>query len=196
MTRPYKKRTGNTPKGGRPTKFKPEYIEQMIEFFSIDPERKELMETVEEYGSDGQIRKKGEKWKYVPNRLPTILKFAKSIGVPYVTVYRWAEQGEDEELEKTIKDGEVISVEKQKLREDLKRFRNAYNTAKALQKDFLLQIGLSGSAPPASFIFTAKNLTDMRDKVEQEHTHRVVKPLLDNLVLENDDPSLIEGPKP
>ena len=44
-----------------------------------------------------------------------------------------------------------------------------------------MEIGLAGAAPPSAYIFTAKNVTSMRDKVESDVTVRQVKPLLDNL---------------
>jgi hypothetical protein len=45
-------------------------------------------------------------------------------------------------------------------------FSAAYNQAKDLEKEFLVDSGLAGLYPPASFIFTAKNITDMRDRQE------------------------------
>src|SRR3990167_11479947 len=45
-------------------------------------------------------------------------------------------------------------------------FSRAYNTAKEMQKEFLVDNGLRGMYPPASFIFTAKNITDMKDTID------------------------------
>jgi hypothetical protein len=61
-----------------------------------------------------------------------------------------------------------------------------------------MAIGLSGAAPSSAYIFTAKNVTKMRDKVEQDVTVKQVKPLLDNLKLENvhDNNSNEEGRGP
>jgi len=47
-------------------------------------------------------------------------------------------------------------------------FSDAYKKAKALQKEHLITCALLGLFPPAAFIFTAKNITDMRDKFEQK----------------------------
>jgi len=137
-------------KGGAPTKFKPEYTKAMIDFFDIEPYKKETMEQVTEYYQDGTVRRKSEKFKYIPEKFPTILKFAKNIEVAYFTVKRWADKGMHEENDKKP-DPELV------------KFCEAYKQAKVMQKEFLIEIGLSGSAPPASFIFTAKNVTDMKD---------------------------------
>ena len=191
-----------TKKTGRPSKFKKRYIVDMIKFFSIEPERKESMETMREVGADGKMRKMSEKYKYVPNKFPTILKFAKKIGVPYMTVNRWAMEGKDEieiehEIEKGLEMGEdgvkIIPLWEQERQKDFDEFRKAYMTCKQLQKDFLIHVGLSGASPSAFAIFTAKNVTDMRDKVESEVSHRIVKPLLENLQL---DPQLMSGEQP
>jgi len=176
-------------KGGRPTLFRKEYIEGIKEFFNREPMRKEVMETITEYNSAGEPRKTAEKYKYIPNKLPTIYQYAKHIGVDYWTVWNWAEKGEDEDdtlLDKLAKrDG--VKVEDVELAEDLRKFSKAYKDAKAAQQEFLMEIGLAGAAPPAAYIFTAKNITPMRDKIEQEVTHREVKPLLEHLALQKDD---------
>ena len=66
-------------KTGRPTKFKPEYTAELIRFFDIKPTKKELMETVREFGRDGVEKKVGEKYKHIPNKYPTLLRFAMKI---------------------------------------------------------------------------------------------------------------------
>jgi len=141
--------------GGRPTKFASAYTEQLIAFFSIEPYKKELAEYSREYYKDGELKKESEKYRLTPNMLPTLLQFAKKIGVDYTTLYRWATKGEAD-------DGSVSP--------ELLKFCNAYKEAKELQKEFLISIGLVGAAPPASFIFVSKNVTDMRDKQEVDHT--------------------------
>lgn len=167
--------------GGAPTKFKKRYIKDMIDFFNGEAMRKEIMEVVTEYNKDGKPRKTAEKFKYMPNKLPTIYGFAKKIGVDYTTVYRWAEKGDDEDNEKQLSSKDGVSSKAIELAADLKLFCKAYKTAKAAQQEFLMEIGLAGAAPPSAYIFTAKNMTPMRDKVESEVTHKVVKPLLEFL---------------
>lgn len=196
------KKYNYTKKTGRPSKFKKRYIADMLKFFSLPPERKEVMETVREYGRDGEVRKSADKAKYIPNKFPTILKFAMKIGVEYRTVLRWAEEGLDEpEIEKEAEEAldmsedgaKILSVKEQERKKDLQEFCHAFKVCKALQKDFLIHVGLSGASPSAAFIFTAKNVTDMRDKVESEVSHRIVRPLLENLQL---DPALMSGDEP
>jgi hypothetical protein len=97
-----------------------------------------------------------EKTEYetVPNDLPTFAKFARKIGVNGDTLVKWAKKNKD--------------------------FTAAYNMAKELQKEFLVDNGLAGLYPPASFIFTAKNVTDMRDKTETDITSggKKIQPIL------------------
>ena len=77
------------------------------------------------------------------NRLPTLRNFAKSIEVSIDTVYEWIKQHEE--------------------------FSDAFTHAKDLQKWFLIENGLNGCYNPMFAIFTAKNITDMRDKTETEN---------------------------
>ena len=48
-------------------------------------------------------------------------------------------------------------------------FSEAYTCAKELQKQHLIECGLLGLFNSKFAIFTAKNITDMRDKQEIEH---------------------------
>lgn len=167
--------------GGRPTKFKARYIEDIKKFFNTAPMRKEVMEVVTEFNKDGTQKKTAEKYKYMPNKMPTIFGFAKKIKCDYTTVYAWAEKGEDEDIEKMLANKDGVSSDAIKLASDLKLFSKAYKHCRAAQQEFLMEIGLAGAAPSAAYIFTAKNVTSMRDKVESDVTVRQVKPLLDNL---------------
>lgn len=161
--------------GGRPSKFKKRYIQDMSDFFDVEPMRKEVM--AESSKPNGEVSKT---YKYVPNYLPTLIRFAKSINVDYVTVYRWATTGDSEELPDA--DGmKGVAGNKLKEKDGMRAFCKAYKTAKQKQEDFLIQGGLAGAIPASAFIFTAKNITTMRDKVEQEIKITEVKPLLDNL---------------
>lgn len=140
-------------KTGRPSKFKPQFIDEIIKFFDVEPYTKEIMETSKEYYKEGGLKKESEKCRLIPNKLPTLFSFARSIGVSYKTVWSWAFEKEEDELDN-----------------DLKAFRNAYKEAKELQKEFIISIGLSGAANAPFAIFTAKNVTDMRDKNETDIT--------------------------
>jgi len=143
---------------GRKTKYKPEYCDKLVSFFKDTPPTKEwVAETVREFYKDGTEKKKLDKKKMIPNTLPTLLKFAESIGVDYTTVYRWAHKSAPDE------DFESFQAE----------FCKAYKKALKYQKEFLIANGLNGASPSAAYIFTAKNLTDMRDKQEVENKHTI-----------------------
>lgn len=51
-----------------------------------------------------------------------------------------------------------------------KEFCGSYNDCQAIQKETLISAGLSGKTNPAFTIFTAKNITDMRDRTETDIT--------------------------
>lgn len=69
---------------GRPTKYKPEYCEQLREFFSGEPCR-EVIETI-----SGKNWSKEES-KLLPNRFPTFENFAASVNVHVDTLHEWCE---------------------------------------------------------------------------------------------------------
>lgn len=166
---------------GRPTKFRKEFTEKLVEFFDIEPTKKELMEVVKEIGKDGKERKTAEKFKHVPNKFPTLVQFAKHIKVSYWSLQNWAEKGEDHNIQAKLAKNEGLSVKEIEMMKDLQEFSKAYKLAKELQQDFLMQNGLNGASPSAGYIFTAKNVTKMRDKVENDIKVTQVKPLLENL---------------
>lgn len=180
-------------KGGRPTKFKPEYIDEMYKFFNIEPERREVIKSMVEYDEAGNERKRAEEVKIMPAKFPTLYSFARHIEVPTKVVIDWAEYGRDEEIERRIKNtanNGVISKKDAKTLEHIKSFCEAYKDAKLAQKQFLINTGLSGASNATAFIFTAKNVTDMRDKIETEVSHRMVSPLLENMSIDTATQSL------
>jgi len=128
----------------RPTKYKPEFCEKLIEFFDIEPwEEREIPHYKTVKGEQQLV------WtdiKILPLRMPTLRKFAKSIEVGIRAIYNWLNP-------------EEATYHKE--------FMHAFTLAKEIRRDWLIDVGLSGSAPPASFKFVAVNCTDMRDK--QEH---------------------------
>jgi len=160
---------------GGPTKFRPEYTQQLLTFFDVEPYFKDEAEQSIEFGAKGKVRKATVKYRLMPNKMPTLFRFAREIGVDYTTVYRWAERGDDPELEtrlqRHIEGKEILHPSEFEKLQGLKEFCKAYNEAKQMQKEFLINVGLAGAAPPASFIFVAKNITDMRD--ERVHEHKI-----------------------
>lgn len=71
---------------GRPTKYKPEYCQEIIDFFNIEPYR-EVMETY--YYKNGESK---ETVKLVANDLPFISMFAHKIDVSTTAIKRWNEK--------------------------------------------------------------------------------------------------------
>lgn len=127
-------------KNGRPTKFKPEFISTMLNFFGGEPY--EIKEIITE-GTGKNPWKKIE-YKIFPNKLPTLVNFARSIDVSYHTVLDWVKPGNEKKYP---------------------NFLDTFNACKARQKDFLMQNGLNAAYNAAFAKFTAINITDMRDEV-------------------------------
>ena len=78
----------NPPKhpGGRPPDYKPEFCDEIIEFFNV----KEPWEDVEVVHTN----KKGETWTTTQRRakkLPTLNDFGRKVGVNYQTVWQWTQ---------------------------------------------------------------------------------------------------------
>lgn len=136
---------------GRPTSYRPQYAVELIEHMMVDKFEKETIEEEIKYSAKTGIKvSEKRKFKMIPNDLPTLEGFARKIGVTYRTLLNWAEAVEDDAAE--------IPVYK------YPDFFQAYNIAKQLQKEFLIDNGLKGNYPPAAYIFTAKNVTDMTDR--------------------------------
>lgn len=133
-------------KPGQPTKYKDEFCDKLIEFFDIEPWEERKID----HFKNGEVV-----WtdiKILPVRMPTLRGFAKSIKVSIRTVYDWISE---------------------KHGSHQPEFSHAFTYAKEIRKDWLIDVGLSGSAPPNSFKFVAVNVTDMRDKNETEHSGSV-----------------------
>nr|DAS72639.1 MAG TPA: Terminase small subunit [Caudoviricetes sp.] len=120
------------PEPGQPTKYKPEYCQQLIDYFSIEP--LEIIREQEITGTEGG--------KYVsrrlPQRFPWFEGFARKIGVHRNTLKNWCAEHPE--------------------------FAEAYDTAKDLQREFIVDVALSGTAPPSFAIFTMKNVCGWRDE--------------------------------
>lgn len=157
--------------GGRDEKYKPKFAKMLIEHFE-QPSYDEVVyeETVELY-PNGKPKRKTVKKHNVARRLPTFSSFARKIGVTYRALHYWIDRGikliEANEQGKDLRTLGLYDLDK-----ELKyiEFAKAYEVCKNMQKEILIDLGLSGTAPPASFIFVAKNLTDMTDKTQQDIT--------------------------
>lgn len=120
------------PEPGQPTKYKPEYCQQLIDYFSIEP--LEIIREQEITDTEGG--------KYIsrrlPRRFPWFEGFARKIGVHRNTLKNWCAEHPE--------------------------FAEAYETAKDLQREFLVDIGLSGATSASFAIFTMKNVCGWRDE--------------------------------
>lgn len=126
------------PKGSG-TKYEAKYCELLIEYFEAmarAPERDGL-EVVSEQtgGKTGYLKREVRK---ICAELPTIEGFAISIKIPSSTVRKWAKDHEG--------------------------FGDAYVRAKDIQRQLLVDRGLTRQYDPQAFAFVAKNITDMTDR--------------------------------
>lgn len=134
---------------GRPSKYKDKYVKEMLDFFAIEPFQKVMIEEEHRESSKGTKTDK-IKWKTVAAKLPMFETFARRVGVAYTTLLAWSEAVAKDDSGKET--GWKYPD-----------FHKAYNACKLMQKEFLIQNGLAGHYPPASFIFVAKNITDLQD---------------------------------
>jgi len=124
------------------------------------------------YNKEGGILRTD--YKKEPNSIPFFFEFADKIGVSDRSLERWEKRYEE--------------------------FSRAYKKAKELQKAFLITNGLLGLYNPTFAIFTAKNITDMRDEknlnIEGEIAHSygvIVLPEMLDLKEGDDVLALMEG---
>lgn len=120
------------PEPGQPTKYKPEYCQQLIDYFSIEP--LDIVQDTEINDPDGSKRIS----RRLPQRFPWFEGFARKIGVHRNTLKNWCNEHPE--------------------------FAEAYETAKDLQREFLVDIGLSGTTSASFAIFTMKNVCGWRDE--------------------------------
>ena len=106
---------------GRPTKYKKQYCEEIIRFFDV-PQTK--IQKVTQITASGVT----EFNKEVPENLPTIIGFARKIGVLSETLKEWADKYEE--------------------------FSVSYRKALELEKEFLIQNGLKGFYQPKCYYFS------------------------------------------
>lgn len=128
--------------GGRPSEYNSKYCEDIIEFFSRKP-YDILMMMNEDTGKEEPVINKHGNAVLIPCDLPTFEGFAIHIGVSRQTLHNWCDAYPE--------------------------FLYAYTRAKDFQKEILIQNGLHGNYEKQFAIFTAKNVTDMKDKQEVDN---------------------------
>ena len=128
-------------KSGRPTKYKPEYCQDMIDYFSIDPfyivERE-----VNASGKDG-IYVKEVKYDKIANQLPTFARYAQKHDLDVTTLLLWCDKHPE--------------------------FSKAYKRCKSLQRDIMIANGMAGLYQSNFTVFAMKNMHNWTDKTEVSH---------------------------
>ena len=92
--------------------------------------------------STSDIKGGNKHTKKIPARMPTFDRWAFDNGLTHQTLLNWIDESKD--------------------------FFEAYNYCKMLQKEWLIEVGMSGECPPAFAIFAMKNVTDWKDKTETD----------------------------
>lgn len=123
--------------GGRPTSYRPRYLQKMVDYFNRPAE--EMVQKINE--ETGEISH-----EFVVNDLPTRAGFACELGIPSITIKNWATNVD--------KDGQLLNPE----------FAQAYILAKDYQQNILVNNTLKGHYQPSFAKFVAQNLLDWSDK--------------------------------
>jgi len=134
------------PAEGAPSKYKPEYCQALVDHFEAEPYTERELTRTRGQGESKTVEVYDV--KLIPNRVPSLTKFAKINNICWQSVHNWIDP----------KHGSYHA-----------EFLDAYTHARALRANMLVDMGMSGVSPPASFKFVAVNLTDMRDKTETKH---------------------------
>lgn len=127
--------------GGRPTKYKKEYCEQIVAYFK-DFEPFDEIPVEEEQGEDGKIT---TKMKRVPKAPPSLTKFATELDVSRDTLHEW--------------------------KRTHKEFSDAFIKAKAIYEEIYIDGATLGLYNPYFTALIMKNRFDWRDKKEVEQTN-------------------------
>lgn len=145
--------------GGRPTKYKEEYAQMLIDYFNEDVVKE--IKTITEGKGKSEWRK--EEVRYEALFFPTLELFANEIDVNDDTLVEWAkakypDDYHDKSLAGTLKHPE---------------FTAAYTRAKRIQKGLLLQFALIGKLNPGFAQFFAINEYGMQSKSVVENHEEV-----------------------
>ena len=109
--------TERNTKLGPPTKYTSDMPEALIEFFNVDPD---------EYLKHNFTNAMKSNFQIIPGKFPTLIKFARSIGVSRATFYLWAEEHPE--------------------------FKKAMDDAKQLQEEAVVNIGIATNGGFAAFM--------------------------------------------
>jgi hypothetical protein len=150
---------------GSLTKWIPEMNESLVRWFER-PKTTTKQKLVSVQADGKEVYEEKE----VVSELPTFAGWAHSQGLTEAMVSIWAREENADKYP---------------------GFINAYNKAKDLQKDYLVQQGLLGRYNTPFAIFTAKNITDMRDVRENVVKTIDINKLLEGSDLPEDEPETV-----
>lgn len=137
----------------RPSLYREEYNEQMLEYFNI-----EVSEIVEV-----EVSGKVEQRERI-NKFPTLTRFASNIGVTRETLYNWAH-------DRDKVSGELVRPE----------FFHTYTRCMDLQESLIIEGGMSGKYETKALIFLAPNISRLKNKVETTADVTVISTTTDEL---------------
>ena len=154
-------------KVGRPSKYKEEYCQMMIDYFSVEPTEMRLdTEVVEsgEIGDHAEVIRKKSTTKEKGVQFPTFVRFALKIGVTDNTLQHWCK--------------------------DNPEFLRAYDSCRELQEDCWKINSLNGTYNPTFAQFLGKNVYGYKDRTEVDQN--VVITAMPTIQLNNGEPLLLE----
>ena len=137
--------------GGRPTIFKKEYIEQLNQYFSVEPSFLKEIVTPWKYWDKVE-------YKEFASNFPSVQGFCASIDIDRGTFYDWLEKWDNDKY--TGED-----------KEDFDKFLHTYNSCKEKQERIWMENALKWLYNPQFSIFIWKNIFKYSDKIETENTN-------------------------
>lgn len=96
------------------------------------------------YESDTSGSNANEKFINIPAQMPSLFRWCQKIGITHKTMLNWSEEYPE--------------------------FLQSLEIAKQIQKEWIIRVGQSGLGSSSFIQFVAKNVTDMKDKVENDIT--------------------------
>lgn len=126
------------PRIGRPSGYKPEYCESVLEYFTRERAPRRIEVTSEESDKDG----KKTVYRNLCAELPDMTGFCIEVGIGRETLYRWQREHAE--------------------------FRDACNTARMIGESIAVDRGNNGLYPTAAYQFYMKNVYGWKDKTEIE----------------------------
>jgi hypothetical protein len=147
--------------GGRPTKYKERYAQELLDYFSGEVVQEVKTVTAGSNGKGGEWSK--EEVRHEALFFPTLELFAHKIGVDDDTLVEWAKAKYPDDYADESFRGQLKYPE----------FYAAYIRAKKIQKGLLLQYALIGKLNPGFAQFFAINMYGMQSKSVVENTGEV-----------------------